>query len=282
MNIPKPKFIYPAVAIIFLIPAAFVIQKYFQAEEAPAEFVSRQTETSGAEEKTEEAAGEGAPSGAPMTEEIEKNNGLAPEKTESSLNFYPVHQDITTTIFWVGEEASSENKNISNFPSAWDEDWLKHFGGVDNPKKRNGYFPAGFIPEENPFYFALPYNDFDSKGERKALVFELASWAKGQKCSERESVCKNRWIKITKSGSSAYAQWEDVGPFKENDAAYVFGSSAPKSKTNKNAGLDVSPAVRDYLGLSDIDKVNWQFVNEADVPAGPWKEVITTSQIYWK
>jgi hypothetical protein len=34
--------------------------------------------------------------------------------------------------------------------------------------------------------------------------------------------------------------------------------------------------VRDYLGLSDIDKVSWQFVDAADVPPGPWKLIVTS------
>lgn len=194
---------------------------------------------------------------------------------------YSIHNNITTTYFWAGEEAGKDNKNISNLPSAWDEQWVKHFGGVDDPDKRNGIFPAKFTPKENPFYFALPYNDFDSGGKRKKEVFSLIPWARSKDWGKLDSMCKNQWIKITKSGKIAYAQWQDVGPFKEDDSAYVFGSSLPKSKTNKNAGLDVSPAVKDYLGLSDIDKTNWQFVDAKDVPAGPWKQVVTTSQIFW-
>ena len=85
-----------------------------------------------------------------------------------------------------------------------------------------------------------------------------------------------------KNSKTVYAQWEDVGPFKENDAAYVFGTATPASKTNKNSGIDVSPAVRDYLGLKDIDKVDWQFVDEKDVSQGPWKNIVTVSQIDWK
>ena len=64
-----------------------------------------------------------------------------------------------------------------------------------------------------------------------------------------------------------------------DDVAYVFGNSAPKNKVNKRAGLDVSPAVRDYLKLSDIDVVAWRFVEFSEVPDGPWKEVVTTTQI---
>jgi hypothetical protein len=194
---------------------------------------------------------------------------------------YPVHKNITTTFFWAGEEAGEDNKNISNLPSAWDEQWVKHFGGVDDPNKRSGFFPAKFTPKENPFYFALPYNDFDNSGKRKQEVYSLIPWAKDKTWGKLESVCKNRWIKIMKGGKAAYAQWQDVGPFKEDDKNYVFGSASPKSKTNNNAGLDVSPAVNDYLGLSDVDKVDWQFVDPDAVPAGPWKKIVTTSQCYW-
>jgi hypothetical protein len=35
--------------------------------------------------------------------------------------------------------------------------------------------------------------------------------------------------------------------------------------------LDVSPAVRDYLGLAPTDVTDWQFVEVRDVPPGPWR-----------
>ncbi len=195
---------------------------------------------------------------------------------------YPLHKNITVTYFWAGEEAGKDNKNISNLPSAWDEQWVRHFGGVDSPRNRSGYFPSDFAPKENPFYFALPYNDFNSKGDRREEVANVIPWAKSQKWKNDESMLKNQWIKIIKGDKVAYAQWQDVGPFKEDDVDYVFGKALPKSKTNNNAGLDVSPAVHDILGLSDIDHVDWQFVPFSAVPDGPWKKVITTSQIYWQ
>lgn len=195
---------------------------------------------------------------------------------------YPVHTNVTTTLFWAGEEAGDDNKDISNLPSAWDEKWVKHFGGIDTPKKRNGSMPAGFTPDENPFYFALPYNDFNEKGNRKKDVESVIPWAKDRVWKDNESILKNQWIKITKGDKVAYAQWEDVGPFKEDDSEYVFGTAEPESKTNKHAGLDVSPAVNDMLGLSDIDTTDWQFVDATEVPDGPWKKIVTTSQIYWK
>jgi hypothetical protein len=195
---------------------------------------------------------------------------------------YFLHTNITSTFFWVGEKADDDNKDISNTPSAWDDFWKKHFGGTDTPKRRNGFFPADFMPLENPFYVALPYNDIDKNGKRKQSAYTTIPWAKEKNYSDSESICKNRWVKMIKNSKTVYAQWEDVGPFKENDSNYVFGTATPASKTNKNAGIDVSPAVRDYLGLKDIDKLDWQFVDEKDVPQGPWKNIVTVSQIDWK
>jgi hypothetical protein len=212
-----------------------------------------------------------------QNENNSENNGAE----MSASNKYYLHKNITSTIFWVGEKASDANNDISNSPSAWDENWKKHFGGTDTSQKRNGFYPSAFVPKENPFYIALPFNDFDKNGNRRANLQNLIPWANEKKYSDNESVCKNRWVKITKGSKTVYAQWEDVGPFKENDAQYVFGTGTPASHTNNYSGIDASPAVRDYLGLKGIDKVDWQFVDASDVPAGPWKNIITTSQINW-
>lgn len=200
----------------------------------------------------------------------------------TSSNAHLLHRGVTATLFWVGESASDDNKQISNVPSAWDETWDKSYGGVDDPKKRKDFFPSKFTPKENPFYFALPYNDFDKKGKRRSDALSIIPWAKDRQWRSDESICKNQWAKIMKDGKAVYAQWEDVGPFGENDTAYVFGTAEPKSKTNKHAGIDLSPAVNDYLGLSDQEKVDWQFVSADQVPEGPWKQVVTTSQVNWK
>lgn len=186
-----------------------------------------------------------------------------------------IHDNIITTIFWAGEAADASNAFISNAPSAWDGLWSDHYGGYDDPDHRNGYHPAGFTPKENPFYVALPYNDLDANGKRKASAGNCPN------TSNIISWCKNAWIKVTKGGKTAYAQWQDVGPMLEDDAAYVFGSARPSNVWGAKAGLDVSPAVRDYIGLSDVDTTSWSFVSAGSVPAGPWKDIVTTSQGGW-
>jgi len=199
---------------------------------------------------------------------------------EDTNHSYIVHKNITVTTFWVGEPSSDENGGIANIASVWDDIWMLNYGGVDRPDRRNGYYPADFIPNENPFYVALPYNDFDEHGVKKENITSYIPWAKADD-NRSLSICKNRWVKIIKGDKVAYAQWEDAGPFGEDDKEYVFGTSLPKNRYNQGAGIDVSPAVRDYLGLEDIDTVDWQFVDEKDVPDGPWKEIVTTHNVLW-
>jgi hypothetical protein len=190
-----------------------------------------------------------------------------------------MHKNVVSTLFWIGESKNSDNAYISNGTSAWDDRWQEHYGGVDDPNNRQGYFPANFRPKENPFYVALPYGDF-LEGQRKESAM-LIAWAGEKKWRDDESICKNRWVRIVKGDKVAYAQWEDVGPLLHDDFAYVFGSGKPQNTFNAHAGIDVSPAVAIYMNLRNIDIVSWNFVDQSDVPQGPWIDIITTSQITW-
>lgn len=198
---------------------------------------------------------------------------------------YPVHKGITATVFWVGEpvgNGSSEDNSIS----AWDDEWLKNYGGYDDPVNRNGYYPASFKPLQNPFYLDLPYNDFDWGGKRKKNAYKVVPWANEKVWGDRESMMKNRWVKLSRNGIFCYGQIQDAGPYEYDDYEYVFGGKPPKNTLANKAGMDVSPALRDCLRFEGINnaenKVDWQFVDEKDVPDGPWKEIVTTTQINWK
>jgi hypothetical protein len=186
-----------------------------------------------------------------------------------------------TTEFWVGEGATSDNDYIANSQSYWDEKWQEHYGGVDSPDSRCGYAPCAFVPKENPFYFALPYGEFDMQtGMLKPSALKIP-WYKAQSDST-QSILKNRWIEIVHNGKTCYAQWEDVGPYLEDDYSYVFGSSPPHNTYDVKAGLDLSPATWDCLGMSDNDITSWKFVDYSQVPDGPWKKTVTTSEITWE
>lgn len=204
----------------------------------------------------------------------------APAAVPSAGNWtYPLHTNIKTTYFWAGEAASADNDFIQNIESAWQSNWAAYFGGEDNPSNRCGYRPCAFAPRENAFYFALPFGDFTDSGPKSNL--SIVPWynaAAQARLNSGQSILKNRWIQINLGSKTAYAQWEDVGPFNDDDGAYVFGTAAPRSS---RAGLDVSPAVRDYLGMGGSASTSWRFVTDAEVPAGPWKTTITTSGTDW-
>jgi hypothetical protein len=191
----------------------------------------------------------------------------------SAGEHYPWKQNIVTTVFWIGESPSGNNP-VPNRSSSWDKDWSKSYGGFDDPSpaRRQNYIPVKFTPRQNPFYCALPYNDKTSNGHR-AEAPHVIPWFKEAYQGPAVSVCKGRWVAIRKGNRVVYAQWEDAGPFRTDHWQYVFGNERPKPNLNKGAGLDVSPAVRDFLGLGETDVTDWQFVDFKDVPRGPWSKL---------
>jgi hypothetical protein len=182
-------------------------------------------------------------------------------------------KDIVTTVFWIGEEPSGNNP-VPNRSSSWDKNWTGSYGGFDdpNPARRSNYLPAKFTPRQNPFYCALPYNDKATNGHRPEAA-RVVPWFKEAYQGPAVSTCKGRWIAIRKGQRVVYAQWEDAGPFRTDHWQYVFGMERPKPNLNKGAGLDVSPAVRDYLGLQATDVTDWKFVDFSEVPHGPWSRL---------
>lgn len=227
---------------------------------------------------------------------------------------YDVHKSIKASTFWCGEGASDDNDFITNTESAWDGTWGSQFGLEDHPTKISR--DSDFIPtsssykgNENPYYFALPFDDmgtliYDGDGtdknnasvdsyDRKLSAYSHIYWAGEKSASawgDATSMCKNRWIKVKKSSNTkwCYAQWEDAGPYYYEDYNYVFGTSAPLNTTDDPyAGIDLSPSVWLYLGEKLYEwgaydqHVDWTFVDESDVPDGPWKRHVTTRQINW-
>ncbi len=179
---------------------------------------------------------------------------------------------ITATVFWVGEQAT-ENNPVPNHKSAWDQNWQANFGGFDDPRNRDGYWPREFKPKLNPFYIALPYNDVMSGGRHRPEASKVIPnfWEDYQ--GPGISVLKGRWVAVQANGRTAYAQWEDVGPFVVDHWQYVFGFERPKKNRNKQAGIDLSPAMRDFLKLrGGYGQVRWRFVEEEEVPQGPWSQ----------
>ena len=183
----------------------------------------------------------------------------------------PWKRNVVATVFWVGE-LPSEHNPVPNTQSAWDQNWQDNFGGYDHPERRDGWCPEGFTPLLNPFYVALPYNDVAQGGVHRPEASEAIPWFWESYRGDGISVCKDRWVAIHHAGRVCYAQWEDVGPFEVDHWQYVFGNEAPRANRNQAAGIDLSPAVRDFLGLRSGATVEWRFVDDAQVPHGPWHD----------
>jgi len=171
------------------------------------------------------------------------------------MSGYPLHTSISTTVFWVGELPRLGDPG--NLRSAWDPQWIST------------------APSRNPFYAALPYNDIDGEHHTKPEAVRVIPWFKSAFVEDGRSVCHGRWIEIRHQGRVCYARWEDVGPFQTDHWQYVFAYERPRPNRNNNAGLDVSPAVRDYLGLNGLDVCDWRFVTS--VPPGPWSSLVRPS-----
>jgi hypothetical protein len=179
--------------------------------------------------------------------------------------------NIVTTVFWIGERPAANNP-VPNDKSSWDPAWAARYGGYDNPEPsgRRDYRPVDFVPRQNPFYVALPYNDIEG-GHTKVEAAAVIPWFKETFARDGQTTLKGHWIAIRHGDRVCYAQWEDCGPFRTDHWQYVFGDERPRPNLNRGAGLDVSPSVRDYLGLGGMDACDWKFVDFHEVPSsGPW------------
>ena len=196
---------------------------------------------------------------------------FVPTTSRNTVSRFPWKTNIVTTIFWIGETPSGNNP-VPNHKSSWDANWTSNYGGFDTPdaSARRNYIPVAFVPRQNPFYCALPYNDV-THGQTKPEAPLVIPWFRQSFTQQGHSVCKDRWLAIRKGNRTCYAQWEDCGPFRTDHFQYVFQNERPKANLNRGAGLDVSPAVRDYLGLAPTDVTDWQFVDVRDIPPGPWR-----------
>jgi hypothetical protein len=224
--------------------------------------------------------------------------GVTPSPPSPRGRAYSWHTGIVATTFWVGEIFDPDAPDGSQEVSAYDKDWMEHYGGCDGvvvgdycttePRyAANDHFPSAMTPLENPFYLDVPFSDLADDtafAERGRVV----PWANdpgyaGRQDDRSFSYLKNRWVRLTRDGVTCYGQIEDAGPGEYSDSDYLFGSAdaRPRNQRYNGAGMDVSPALNGCLRFADIngsnDRVDWQFVDDVDVPDGPWRRIVTTS-----
>lgn len=214
---------------------------------------------------------------------------------------YPWHLCLVATTFWVGEIYDPAAADGSQVISAYDGWWYERFGGCDGviedgvcqtePRTaENGFFPTSMTPKQNPFYLDLPFDDVNNDAafaQRGRIPWADDPGYAGNLENREFSYMKNRWVQLRYKGSTCYAQIQDAGPAEYDDADYVFGdgNTRPKSTRFNGAGMDVSPAVVGCLGFTELNGtqtgVSWRFVDDVDVPDGPWKTIVTGSGYDW-
>ena len=213
---------------------------------------------------------------------------------------YPWHTGIIATTFWVGEVMDPSTSDGSQVFSTYDKDWMANYGGCDGriddgvcrPDARrpdNGFFPTAMVPLQNPFYLDLPFDDLNNEAAF-AIRDQVIPWAndpgyRGRAEDRDFSYMKNRWVELRKNDRTCFGQIQDAGPAVYDDSGYVFGADdqRPSNTRFNGAGLDVSPALNACLGFVAVDgaedRVDWRFVESAQVPAGPWTRIITTQPV---
>ncbi|TXR51682.1 hypothetical protein [Quadrisphaera setariae] len=220
----------------------------------------------------------------------------SPSRTSSTTGRYPLHTGVVATTFWVGEVFDPDAPDGSQVLSAYDDHWLASYGGCDGvvvdgvctTERRtaaNGYFPTSMAPRQNPFYLDLPFDDVNDP-TAAAQRADVVPWAREPRYAAAladpgRSLMKDRWVAVRKDGRTCYGQVQDAGPGEYADARYVFGDGdvRPANRRYNGAGMDVSPALNGCLGFAELDGeddvVDWWFVDDADVPPGPWTRLVT-------
>jgi hypothetical protein len=219
---------------------------------------------------------------------------------EPEARQYPWHRGVVATTFWVGEIVDPAALDGSQHYSTYDANWFANYGGCDGViesgrcqterrEASNDFFPSRMTPRQNPFYLDLPFDDVHNP-TAFATRATAVPWAndlgyRGRADDPTFSYMKNRWVQLRKGDVSCYGQVQDAGPTVYDDAAYVFGTveARPVNTRFNGAGLDVSPALNGCLDFRQLDgqddRLDWRFVEQRVVPAGPWTRIITRSPV---
>jgi len=85
---------------------------------------------------------------------------FVPTSSRPAVQRFAWKTNIVTTVFWIAKQAGGNNP-VPNFRSSWDFKLaieLRRIRYSEKSERRN-FIPVSFVPHQNPFYCALPYND---------------------------------------------------------------------------------------------------------------------------
>jgi len=202
---------------------------------------------------------------------------------ERDENFIPVGYSGTENLYYYALQYNDMDKLVFEYEKASPADIEK-------------------IKNSNPDYTSrgTDVNTTAMSGGRKNNAKDIPWYNSKETWSRNESVVKGRWLKVKcveqgkGNGEWVYAQWLDAGPYYYDDFDYVFGKAKQKNddsfyKVGSGSGIDLSPAVILKMGIkkSEIGPggintlVDWQFVDDKDVPDGPWKKHVSDNKTYW-
>ncbi|MCI4658131.1 hypothetical protein [Cryobacterium zhongshanensis] len=172
--------------------------------------------------------------------------------TDQSATGYPLHTNIVSTTFWVGEIFNANLSDGSQVCSTYDGQWAFHYtgitsgitpaaasgcagsayGGCDGVSSgtgtafrcatearsaANGFLPTRQpAPLQNAFYLDLPFDDVNDPtafATRCTIVPWAATLGLSHCADPGFSYLKNRWVRIVgPNGHVCYGQIEDAGP----------------------------------------------------------------------
>lgn len=190
--------------------------------------------------------------GAALADRNEQLVVAVPSDIGHTSTGYPLHANIVSTTFWVGEIFNANLSDGSQVCSTYDGQWALHhtgitigitpaaasgcagsaYGGCDGVSSgtgtafrcateartaSNGFLPTSQpAPLQNAFYLDLPFDDVNDPSafaERCSVVPWAAALGLSHCADPGFSYLKNRWVRIVgPNGHVCYGQVEDAGP----------------------------------------------------------------------
>jgi len=214
-----------------------------------------------------------------------KTKGDAPDVPRGDDDFIPIGYKGTENLYYYALPYNDIGKLAFEYEKASQTD-------IDK------------IVASNPDYrkSGTDVNTVAVSGGRKKNAKDIPWYnTKEEWVKDEESVVKGRWLRVRcvqqgkGNGQWVYAQWLDAGPYYYDDFDYVFGKAPQKNDKNvlyqvgSGSGIDLSPAVMLKMGIKKSEMgsggvntiVDWQFVDDKDVPEGPWKKHVSDNKIRW-